>query len=135
VNDVESIKIGILTWSVYEISVIDLHRYRVAKSMKPDLHIEEARGPFESRSFRHIIRSCLSRENNFWPSQSSPAIKQLHSLLQAVRPDRFTRRKGLTSYLLDPREHKALMLVLRIELLFHEDMKVSIHVCTLLSGG
>ncbi len=53
--------IGILTWSVDQNPVNDLLWYRVAKSMKPDLHVEEARGPFESRSFKHIIRSPIRR--------------------------------------------------------------------------
>jgi len=117
VNDVESIEIGILTWSVDENLVNDLLWYRAAKSMKPDLHIEEARGPFESRSFRHIIRSCLSRGTSVWPSLSSPAIKQLHSFLQAIKSGRVIKRKGLTSYLSSPCERKALVLILRIELL------------------
>ncbi len=113
VNDVESIEIGILTWSVDENLVNDLQWYRVAKSMKPDLHIEEARGPFESRNFRHIIRSCLSRGTSVWPSLSSPAIKQLHSFLQSIKPDNVMKRKGLTSYVSDPRERGALVLILR----------------------
>ncbi len=79
--------------------------------------ILEARGPFESRSFRHIIRSCLSRGTSVWPSLSSPAIKQLHSLLQSIKPDNVMKRKGLTSYVLGPRERGALVLILRTKLL------------------
>lgn len=116
-NDVEPIKIGILNWSVDQNLVNDLLWYRVAKSMKPDLHVEEARGPLESRSFRHIIRSCLSRGISVWPSLSSPAIKQLHSLLQSIKPDNVMKRKGLTSYVSGPRERGALMLILRTKLL------------------
>lgn len=94
----------------------------MAKSMEPDLHIEEARGSLESRSFRHIVRSCLSRGTSVWPSQSSPAIKQLHSLLQAIKSDGVNKRNCLTSYLSGPGELEAVTLILRTELLIWGNM-------------
>ena len=121
-GDVDDVKIGILTWSTYEGLVIVLLKYRVAKSMKPGLHIEEAGGSFESRSFGHIVHSCLSRRTVVWSSLSSPAIKQFHGLLQAIKSARHTERNGSTSYLSDPWERKALVLMLRIELLICIDM-------------
>lgn len=99
-----------------------LLKYRMAKSMKPSLHIEEAGGSFESRSFRHVIRSCLPKGTSVWPSLSSPAIKQLHGLLQPIKSDSLnTWRKGLTSYLSDHWGRKALVPILRVEFLICRD--------------
>ena len=94
----------------------------MAKNLKPELHIEEARGAFERRSFRHLIRSGLSRGTSVWPSLSSPAMQQLHSILQIINPGRLTKRDGLTSYplgLCD--EGKALMLIVRFGCLNDEN--------------
>ena len=59
--------------------------YRMAKTVEPSFHIEQAWGAFEGGMLWHLVRSlpCLWKKN-LWSSLPTPTIEQLYSVLSHI---------------------------------------------------